>query len=147
MWPGRSAGEARLFVVIGANRVESGVLLKGRWLVDSFRDLRTAESGEIRAAIDAHVDDRPLIVVGDFNTPTSSNLFQEFWGDLQSAFDVAGTGYGYTSPCKTHRFWLPQTPWARIDHILCSRHWTIRECHIGHSNGSDHRLIAAELCR
>lgn len=39
MWRGRSAGEACLFVVIGANRVESGVLSGGCWLVDSFRDV------------------------------------------------------------------------------------------------------------
>ena len=116
-------------------------------LVDGFRDLRTLEAAEIRETIARHIGDQPLIVAGDFNTPSSSNLFQEFWGDLQSAFDVAGCGYGYTSPCKSHRFWPPATPWARIDHILCSNHWTIRECRIGTGSGSDHRLIAAELSR
>jgi endonuclease/exonuclease/phosphatase (EEP) superfamily protein YafD len=133
----------------GLKEINKGSVVTGEaaGLVDGFRDLRTFESAEIRDAIASHAVDRPLIVAGDFNTPTSSNLFQQFWGDLQSAFDVAGVGYGYTSPCKTHRYWLPETPWARIDHILCSNHWTIRECHIGTGNGSDHRLIAAELTR
>jgi len=115
--------------------------------VDGFRDLREFESGEIRHAIDASAGDRPLIVAGDFNTPTSSHVFRESWGDLQSAFDIAGLGYGYTSPCKPHRYWFPNTPWARIDHILCTSHWTVERSWIGEGRGSDHRMIAAVLKR
>lgn len=133
----------------GLREINKATLATGEaaGLVDEFRDLRTLEAAELREVIDRHAGDRPLIVCGDFNAPTCSNVFQQFWGDLQSAFDIAGFGYGYTSPCKNHRFWIPNMPWARIDHILCSNHWSIRECHVGQGNGSDHRLIAAELSR
>jgi endonuclease/exonuclease/phosphatase (EEP) superfamily protein YafD len=133
----------------GLQAIHKGSLLSGNAAedVDGFRALREFESAEIRHTIDAHRGDRALIVAGDFNTPTSSNVFHETWGDLQSAFDVAGFGYGYTSPCKPHRYWPPYVPWARIDHVLCSSHWTIAGCSTGRRNGSDHRLITAELRR
>ena len=86
-----------------------------------------------------------MIVCGDFNTPVSSSLFLKNWGDFQSSFDVAGFGFGYTSPCKGGRFWPNNFPWARIDHILCSEEWAIHQCEVGKSDGSDHRLITATV--
>lgn len=115
--------------------------------VAAFQALRAAESAELRHAIETQRGDRPLVVCGDFNTPTSSTLFQEYWGDLRSCFDLAGVGYGYTSPVKTLSNWPANTPWARIDHILCSPEWSVRQCSVGHSIGSDHHLIAAEIAR
>jgi endonuclease/exonuclease/phosphatase (EEP) superfamily protein YafD len=115
--------------------------------LDNFQTLRLLESTELREAIEQHVNDRPLIVVGDFNTPASSSLFQGIWGDLQSAFDIAGYGYGYTSPVKPQKYWVSYLPWARIDHILCSADWQVRWCRIGTGRGSDHHCIAAELAR
>lgn len=111
--------------------------------LEDFGGERYLESLAIRAQIDSVREDRPMIVCGDFNTPSSSSLFQKHWGDLQSAFDVAGFGYGYTSPCKGNRYWPDNLPWARIDHILCSGEWTVRHSQIGKSDGSDHRLIMA----
>ena len=113
--------------------------------LEAFNGERYLESIELRNAVDAARKDLPMIVVGDFNTPVSSSLFHKHWGDLQSSFDIAGFGFGYTSPCKGNRFWPDNVPWARIDHILCSSEWTVRRCQIGHSNGSDHRLITALL--
>lgn len=115
--------------------------------ITDFQTLRDAEAGELRTFVEQSRRDRPLIVVGDFNTPTSSSLFQQHWGDLQSAYDLAGTGYGYTSPVKTHNYWKDYTPWARIDHILCSGEWTVQECQIGQGHGSDHHLVFARLAR
>jgi endonuclease/exonuclease/phosphatase family metal-dependent hydrolase len=109
------------------------------------QDLRAAESFQTRvfAAQDAFVT--PLLALGDFNTPVSSSLFQKYWGDFISAFDVAGLGYGYTAPCSEHRRWPDNTPWVRIDHILCTSHWEVEQCWVGQSDGSDHRLVAARL--
>ncbi len=133
----------------GLQAINKGSLLSGEAGndVESFQILRAAESAELRQAIDSRREERPLVICGDFNTPTSSTLFQEHWGDLRSSFDLAGVGYGYTSPVKTHSNWPANTPWARIDHILCSPDWTVRQCTVGRSIGSDHHLIAAELVR
>ena len=113
--------------------------------LEESQELRVEESLLIREQIESARGDKPLLIVGDFNTPVSSQMFQRHWGDFQSAFDLAGIGYGYTSPCKANRFWPENLPWARIDHILCSPEWTVRSCQIGKSAGSDHRLIAATL--
>ena len=113
--------------------------------LEESQELREEESLTIREQIESARRDKPLLIVGDFNTPVSSQMFQRHWGDFQSAFDLAGIGYGYTSPCKANRFWPENLPWARIDHILCSPEWTVRSCQIGKSAGSDHRLIAATL--
>ncbi|HET6422767.1 MAG TPA: endonuclease/exonuclease/phosphatase family protein [Planctomycetaceae bacterium] len=133
----------------GLKNINKGSLLNGEASgdVESFQILRDAEMAELRQAMEPHVNGRPLIACGDFNTPSSSSLFQEHWGDLKSSFDLAGVGFGYTAPVKTHTNWLSHTPWARIDHILCSPEWNVQRCIIGRSIGSDHHLIAAELVR
>lgn len=88
---------------------------------------------------------RPMILVGDFNTPSSSSLFTDVWSGYTSAFDSAGWGYGYTAPCNTSRLWPVNTPWLRIDHILVDDAWQVHACEIGRTNGSDHRLIWSRL--
>lgn len=128
-------------------------------------NLKTAFTGEAAAAIETQTRNRgteawaakkfiqeiaaerriPHVIMGDFNTPSSSSLFEANWSTYANAFDVAGTGYGYTSPCADHRLWLDNTPWLRIDHILCSRDCAVQECRIGTGNGSDHRLISARV--
>ncbi len=113
--------------------------------IEEHQMLREKEMQEIREQIDDHRAGQPRILLGDFNTPSSSSLFQRWWGDYLSAFDQAGLGYGYTSPCRQHTHWLSNTPWVRIDHVLCSPDWDVLSCEIGVEAGSDHRLITASL--
>jgi endonuclease/exonuclease/phosphatase family metal-dependent hydrolase len=101
---------------------------------------RRLESAATLKFVDGH-SGLPILAVGDFNTPTSSSLFRDIWSEWQSAFDTAGWGYGFTSPCNTNRLWPGNTPWLRIDHILCDRGWRIHSAGIGRTNGSDHRLV------
>lgn len=133
----------------GLIEITKSSVLKGEAgrLVDEFRQLREIEAEEIRAVVEAYRGRSPVILAGDFNTPTSSHVFQQTWGGFQSAFDVAGWGYGYTSPCRPIGIWPADMPWARIDHILCSPEFTVKRCQVGRGNGSDHRLIVAELLR
>jgi endonuclease/exonuclease/phosphatase family metal-dependent hydrolase len=115
-------------------------------LLDRQR-LRDEEARQTAAfALDA-ARDRPLIVAGDFNTPTSSSLFARHWDRLMSLFDHTGWGYGYTSPCNEHEHWPPNAPWLRIDHILCNSRFEPVSCWVGESDGSDHRLVAARVRR
>lgn len=107
--------------------------------------LRDIEADKTRECVDRVARGRPVVVVGDFNMPTDSSLFQQHWGDLTDAYATSTTGYGYTSPCGTQKLWPANTPWAQVDHILASRDWQIQRCWTGHSAGSDHRLMAAIL--
>lgn len=106
---------------------------------------RAEEARQVRAFVTEHQSESPVIVVGDFNMPSSSNVYRESFGDLTNAFESAAFGFGFTAPCKRFRRWPSNTPWQRIDHILVSDSWDVRECHIGEHDGSDHRLIAATL--
>lgn len=118
----------------------------GPELIIAHQALREQEMMEVRSQIEDYREGKPLIILGDFNTPATSSLFRRWWGDFQSAFDVAGLGWGYTSPCrKDHHYWIPDTPWVRIDHILCTHDWQVSRCEVGRRDGSDHRLIAATL--
>lgn len=106
---------------------------------------RSEEARRTRAFITEHQAGLPTIVVGDFNMPTSSNVYRESFGDLANAFESSAFGFGFTAPCKRFRHWPSNMPWQRIDHILMNDSWEVRECHIGEHDGSDHRLIAATL--
>ncbi len=113
--------------------------------VDNHAFLRFDEAAQSREFVSNSDTSLPHIVVGDFNMPTTSNIFRENFGDLTNAFDEAGIGFGYTAPCRPVRFWLPRVPWLRIDHILSSHHWEAVQCKTGEFNGSDHRLVSAVL--
>ena len=107
--------------------------------------LRRQECEALREFFDEHCRDTPVVVAGDFNMPTDSNLYRSGWRDLQNAFDATSFGYGYTAPCSKTGFWPAGSPWLRIDHILASQHWHVHSCFVGSSNVSDHRLVAAIL--
>jgi endonuclease/exonuclease/phosphatase family metal-dependent hydrolase len=87
----------------------------------------------------------PHIIVGDFNMPQTSSVLHENFGDFTNAFEKAGLGFGYTAPCRPVRFWLPNTPWLRIDHVYSTEHFEPMRCRVGEFNGSDHRLVSAVL--
>jgi vancomycin resistance protein VanJ len=79
----------------------------------------------------------PLIVLGDFNTPVESRIFQDHWGDLADAFSTAGTGLGMTK----YNGWIR----ARIDHVLTSTEWHVDRAVVGADARSDHRPLIVDL--
>ncbi len=106
---------------------------------------RDLEARQTRVFMADHEHRVPLLVCGDFNMPTSSSIYQAYFGPYANAFECVAWGCGYTAPCRRIRFWPENMPWQRIDHILASHQWQAIECHIGSRDGSDHRLIAATL--
>lgn len=114
---------------------------KGPAFVEKYTTWRRDEALECRAEVDRHGAKLPQLIVGDFNTPTVSEIYDTAWHGFANAFEVAGWGFGYTAPCTAHRHWFNFVPWVRIDHILVDDHWTVGACGIGSGNGSDHRLI------
>ncbi len=119
----------------------------GTAFVAKYTQWRREESLECRSDVDRNGSTRPQLIVGDFNTPTVSDLYGAAWHGFSNAFDEAGWGFGYTAPCSSHRHWFNDVPWVRIDHILVDEHWSVGRCATGYGNGSDHRLIWAKLDR
>jgi endonuclease/exonuclease/phosphatase (EEP) superfamily protein YafD len=126
-----------------ALRPNSIITETGRGDLEAFVALRAAEARETRDFFERTRGDAPALIVGDFNMPSDSSLYREYWPGLANAFDEVGTGYGYTFPCQRQYQWPAGFPWLRIDHILVSEHWSLRESWVGSANGSDHRPIAA----
>ena len=129
----------------GLRSVETLLNGKGPRGIERMTRLRDEEARRTRAFVMDGAPSAPALIVGDFNMPVSSHLYQTHWGDLANAFEVAGFGFGYTSPCDNHRLWPDQCPWLRIDHILSTEHWNVLKCRVGTQNGSDHHMIVATL--
>ena len=97
--------------------------------------LRTIESGLARRWVNAGT--HPAIVLGDFNTPVESRIFQQSWGDLTDAFSRVGFGYGMTK----NNGWIR----VRIDHVLAGSGWYPDRATVGRDLGSDHLPLIVDL--
>jgi vancomycin resistance protein VanJ len=97
--------------------------------------LRDLESDLARRHVDA--GGGPAIVLGDFNTPAESRIFQDHWGDLTDAFSTVGVGFGMTK----YNGWIR----VRIDHVLTDRSLRPTRAVVGPDAGSDHLPLIVDL--
>lgn len=114
-------------------------VLHERWHgVEVLRE-NTAERREESARASAWATQAPgmVLIAGDFNTPSESQIFRTSWGRFADAFSSAGFGLGHT---KFTRWWG-----VRIDHVLSGPGWRCRRCWVGPDVGSDHRPVIADL--
>jgi vancomycin resistance protein VanJ len=100
---------------------------------------RRAEAKQVSERL--AVLDGPMVIAGDLNTPASSSIYRQWWGDYRNAFTEAGWGIGHTVRIIQGGFRFS----SRIDHILATEHWRASECWIGPDVGSDHRPVVARL--
>lgn len=81
--------------------------------------------------------DRPLVVMGDFNTPSDSLLFDAIRRHAVNAFEAAGRGYQATWPVPAPVLTLDQV-WVnpRVEPLAARLEWSWR---------SDHRAPVVDL--
>lgn len=103
--------------------------------IEGNTELRTIESGLARSWVNAGT--LPTLVLGDFNTPVESRIFQQSWGDLTDAFSRVGFGFGMTK----YNGWIR----VRIDHVLAGQGWYVDQVTMGRRFGSDHRPLIVDL--
>jgi len=84
---------------------------------------------------------KPVIVVGDFNTPADSPLFRKVWGRFSNAFSETGLGYGWTQRVSVSGLSFS----ARIDHVLTTKGLRPLVCEVGPDLGSDHLPLIADI--
>ncbi|MBX3436178.1 MAG: endonuclease/exonuclease/phosphatase family protein [Planctomycetaceae bacterium] len=92
------------------------------------------------AALARYVDalaDRPVMVLGDFNTPPESVHFRPLRVLHQEAFETVGDGYAPTWP-------LP-IPVLHLDQVWTNRHVRLLHCIRRGTVQSDHRPVVAEI--
>jgi endonuclease/exonuclease/phosphatase (EEP) superfamily protein YafD len=97
--------------------------------------IRTIESRLARRWVNAGT--LPTLVMGDFNTPVESRIFQDSWGDLTDAFSRVGFGFGMTRI----NGWIR----VRIDHVLTGDGWYVDHATVGRDLGSDHLPLIVDL--
>jgi endonuclease/exonuclease/phosphatase (EEP) superfamily protein YafD len=119
----------------GLEPLRSGAVREGLGNLRSKSFIREIESRQGRAWVDAA--DGPLIVMGDFNLPVESTIYQEFWGDLRNVFSQVGFGFGSTRLSR----WIR----VRIDHVLVGDGWRVVKAFVGPNLGSDHRPMIAHV--
>lgn len=106
-------------------------------------DYNTTKQDKIYSALIDRVRaiERPLLVVGDFNTGDRDRNYRMFGEYLTNAFQQTGWGLGFTYPIKP----LFQLPLVRIDHIFYSQHWQAKAAWTNKGSGSDHQYVVAKL--
>jgi vancomycin resistance protein VanJ len=75
----------------------------------------------------------PFVIAGDTNLPVLSAIARRELGDLDDAFESAGSGLGYTFPAKR--------PWMRIDRAFAGRGLRFTSATVGPRGASDHRPL------
>lgn len=83
------------------------------------------------------VQDRPVLLMGDFNTPPDSAFMRQLRKNYRMAFDVAGRGWAPT--------WPMVFPVLQLDQIWMNSHLDAVRCTLGWSISSDHRPVHATL--
>jgi len=108
-------------------------------------------------AQEIQANDKPVIVLGDFNTTDYTENYNLMADHLTDVYQAVGRGFGFTYPETDVLDKIPWAPWYvqllcvaqpifRIDHIFVSDHFVPQETHvIPHGFGSDHRPVAATL--
>ena len=129
-----------------------GAFLRGLWPVSpaakSYQRWWNRQI-EIARLLREHIEaeSRPVIVVGDFNTPDHGYIYRQFRGPLQDAHEKAGQGFGWTFPGKTRNPLSLFGPWLRIDHQFADRSWRVLACHAESGRKSQHLAVVARYER
>lgn len=98
----------------------------------------------VAQSVAAEAPDMPVVVMGDFNTPTWSPFFQSFL-KKSGLVDAAGTGWPGTT--RFSRRWFSKYFYfgSPVDHILVSRNIEVKHFEVGPDIGSDHFPVLADL--
>ncbi len=104
-------------------------------IIDAENFLRAFESKKAREWVDQTPN--PILIMGDFNTPVDSVIYNTYWSDFANAFSEAGLGFGRTK----------RTGWfgIRIDHVLAGSEWEYQRAWIGPHLDTDHRPMIADM--
>ncbi|MEM7223678.1 MAG: endonuclease/exonuclease/phosphatase family protein [Pseudomonadota bacterium] len=121
------AGQAVTVVNFHAASPKTGA--KARFRNLHFRDL-AARMAEIEG---------PKIIAGDFNCSPWSPYYRELVEALNMVNVAQGRAWFWTWPAAAFCFGIP------IDHVLVSRHFSVRSLSRGPRLGSDHLPIIADL--
>lgn len=88
-------------------------------------------------------DQRPCLVVGDFNVPAHGYTYHRLAAAFTDAFEERGRGYGFTLPGTTRNPLSLFGPWLRIDYIFSNAALKPIYCRTEPHRKSEHRAVVA----
>ncbi|OYW11223.1 MAG: hypothetical protein B7Z55_19640 [Planctomycetales bacterium 12-60-4] len=109
-------------------------------LVDICADFSVARVpllAELSKQLVENWEDRPWIMLGDFNAPPESVGFAELRRRGVNVFAAAGSGYAPT--------WPVPLPVLSLDQIWAAPEWRLHLCRNQWNTCSDHRPVVADL--
>ncbi len=90
----------------------------------------------------ARAQGKSFIVAGDFNSTRHNRFASRIKAYCDSAWELAGSGYGHTSPNGVFPF-----PPVQIDHVFLSKDLTVSQFQIGSGTGSDHKALVVDFAQ
>lgn len=148
-WDGRPVVLYNLHLhTVGVTKSWRGLIREG-WQLDTWRSfLRVYRKGALRRAQQARLlrrrierEDRPVLVVGDFNSTRHQWAYRHIAQGLQNALTLRGQGWSKTFPSRF--------PLVRIDHVLASSEWAVTTARVPSlpqtQTASDHRPVVVQL--
>lgn len=78
-----------------------------------------------------------VIIAGDFNMTEDENIYREYFSSLNNAIGMAGFGLNYTKKTSWHG--------ARIDHLLFSDNFVLKESNVLNALTGDHKPIVSKI--
>jgi endonuclease/exonuclease/phosphatase family metal-dependent hydrolase len=137
------AGVRSTTVGDGTRIAECDLVLPGGTLSVVGVDVASAHCSKRRRSIDqictiAGSKRRPVLVLGDFNTPHTSILFDELRRSFCHTFEESGTGLITT--------WPSFFPVLALDHIWLSEGLAPVQTVLRRTRYSDHALVIADIC-
>jgi hypothetical protein len=130
-------------LIVVSLRLEPAIVRIDLWSPDCWRSqtanrrVRREQAVQIMARVNSVDPEIPLIVGGDFNAPPGDRVFDALRPRLRDSFAEAGLGWGNTI--------TNVGPFARIDQIWISDHWSARSVISRKTVHSDHRMVIADL--
>lgn len=91
------------------------------------------------------MEEKPMIVGGDFNTPNHGYIYHLFSAEMTDAFAETGRGWGLTFPGSTRNPLSLFGPWLRIDYFFTGRGWKAIECRPEPGRRSQHKAVVARF--
>ena len=84
---------------------------------------------------------RPMLVVGDLNTPDAGGLYQMLAAEYQDSYAEAGSGGGATFPGNSRSVLFISGPWLRLDYLFASSDWVPMECFVETPTRAQHLAV------
>ena len=95
-----------------------------------------------RGLLDALAQEkRPMIVVGDFNTPDHGELYKLFSSAMTDSFAAVGTGARATFPADVGGKLFELGPWLRLDYLFAGKGWMPIGCEVEPAVRAQHLAV------